>query len=479
MADKKLTVGQKLGFGIFDLGGNMLFTLMGFWCLKYLTDVAGLAAALAGAAVMIGKAWDAVTDPMMGFISDRTLTPLGRRRPYLLAGALPMMLTMWLFFTAPSIDKPVLLMLWATGCLCLVNTASTIINIPYSSLTPELTDDYHERTSLNGYRFGCAVFGTIIGAAAVQPLANRFAGGSGAPLASQRFGWSMMGLILGAVMTFVTLLTFFGTKEKKHARADLPTEGFFSTYKAVFTNRPYVILFLTYALHMTAITFLQSILAYYVKYLYPSDFIVRLKTFPLIGNPDAAEAALRDGLTMLAMMMLLLTAMIFIPVSVAVSKKIGKRRTYQICFVIIGIACALVSTVGHLLPPHLFLLLLVFAGVGVGFSYVAPFAMVPDTVEFDAVKTGERKEGAYYGMWTFISKVGTALSVFLSGLILSLGGYVADAAQSGGAKLAIRLIIGPIPAVIFLGAFLLMQMYPLDEKTYKKLMGQSGEPVSQ
>jgi len=461
---KKLSVGQKMGFGIFDLGGNMLFTMLGFFCLKYLTDVAGLAAALAGSAWMIGKVWDAVTDPMMGYISDRTITRLGRRRPYLLIGAIPMMLTLWLFFTAPSISNQTLLMFWAMGTLILVNTVSTVLNVPYSSLTPELTDDYHERSSLNGYRFGCAVFGTIAGAAGVQILVDAYGGG--------KHGWSMMGLILGAVMAIVTLLTFFGTKEKKHTLDDIPTEGFFSTYKAVFSNKPYMILALTYALHLTALNFLQNILIYYVDYIYPAEFVMALRNFPLVGNPVGTEADLRGTLLVLSLMALLVTAMLFIPVSVLVSKKIGKKRTYQICFILIGIAGLSVSLAGHLLPLEGFLGLLIFAGIGVGFSYVAPFAMVPDTVEFDAVKTGERKEGAYYGMWTFISKCGAALSGFISGIILSLGGYVAHAVQSPQAKLAIRLIIGPIPAVVFVCALFLIQFYPLDEKTYKKLMGQ-------
>ncbi|MDR0599614.1 MAG: MFS transporter [Treponema sp.] len=470
MDGKKLSVGQKLGFGIFDLGGNLFFTLMGFWCLKYLTDVAGLAAALAGTAVMVSKAWDAVTDPLMGYISDRTLSPLGRRRPYILAGALPMMLCLWLFFTAPGIQNQIVLALWAGGTLMLVNTAATVINIPYSSLTPELTDDYHERTSLNGYRFGCAVFGTILGAAAVLPLAGAFSGGSG----GEKAGWSMMGLILGAVIMVVSLLTFLGTRERPHTRADLPTRGFFATYRVVFTNRPYVILFVTYALHLMAITFLQTILSYYTGYLYPERFVLLLRDFPLIGNPAATVPALRETLTTLSMMMLLLTAMVFIPVSVGVSRLIGKKRTYQICFVVIGAACALVAGAGHLLPPGRFLALMVFAGLGVGFSYVAPFAMVPDAVEYDAVLTGERKEGAYYGMWTFISKTGSALAVFLSGQILDWGGYRANAVQGEGAKLAIRLLIGPIPALIFLGALILVQFYPLDEKTYRALT--TGKP---
>jgi GPH family glycoside/pentoside/hexuronide:cation symporter len=450
VSGKKLTTAQKLGFGVFDLGGNLLFTLMGFWCLKYLTDTAGLAAALAGAALMAGKVWDAVTDPLMGYISDRTVTALGRRRPSLLAGALPMMLTLWLFFTAPPIRNPVLLTLWMTFSLMLVNTVSTVINIPYSSLTPELTDDYHERTSLNGYRFGCAIFGTIIGAAAVLPLIGLFA--------DKHTGWSMTGLALGAVIMITTLLTFFGTRESPRSRA-LPAGNFFSTYRAVFCNRPYVILFLAYGLHMTAVTFLQSIIAYYIEYLYPVRFVLALRGILRMSG----ESALRGALTTLAMLVLLLTAMLCIPLSVALSRRAGKKRVYQISFVLIGTACAAVSLAGHRLPPPFFLALLAWAGAGVGFSYVAPFAMAPDAIDYGALTTGQRDEGAYYGMWTFIAKTGMALSVFLSGLILELGGYAPNAVQGPGAKLAIRFIAGPIPALIFAAAFAVLRRYPLDE----------------
>jgi GPH family glycoside/pentoside/hexuronide:cation symporter len=437
-----LTVKQKLGFGIFDVGGNLLFTALGFWSLNYLTDTVGMAAALAGAAVMIGKFWDAVSDPVMGYLSDRTRSRFGRRRPYLLFGALPIFLTMWFFFTKPDYlpsSQPLLLFVWASIALMLLNTASTIINIPYSSLTPELTDDYHERTSLNGYRFGCAVFGTIIGAAAVQPIAGLFP--------SQRAGFSAVGALLGAIIAVTTLLTFFGTKERPRRASDFPTKTFLATYRQVLSNKPYLILLFTYALHLCALTFLQGILVYYTKYVYRNE-----------------------GLATPAMVILLLVAMVFIPVSVLVSKRIGKKRTYQICFAIIGSACFLIFALGHRLGSSFFLGIMIYAGIGVGFSYVAPFAMVPDAVEYDAIKTGERKEGAYYGIWTFIAKVGQSLSVFLSGLILSAGGYRADAVQDPDALFAIRLIIGPLPAIIFIAALLVVQFYPLDEKTYNEMV---------
>ncbi|MDR2028164.1 MAG: MFS transporter, partial [Treponema sp.] len=395
--------------------------------------------ALAGIAVMLGKFWDAVTDPVMGYISDRTLSRWGRRRPYLLFGAVPMALTMWFFFSSPGIDNPLVLTVWAALALMLLNTVSTVINIPYSSMTPELSDDYHERTSLNGYRFGCAVFGTIIGAAAVQPIVAIFP--------NAKMGFSALGLILGLIITLTTLLTFLGTREKQHSREDLPTRGFFATYKDVFVNRPYLLLLITYAFHLMGITFLQGILVYYTKYIYH-----------------------REELTTLAMIILLLTAMICIPISVLVSKRIGKKRTYQICFAVLSSACMVIFAIGHRMDPGFFLGMMVYAGVGVGFSYVSPFAMAPDAIEYDAVKTGERKEGAYYGIWTFIAKVGQSLAVFLSGFILSLGGYVADAIQSSSSILAIRIIIGPLPAFFLIGAMVLIQFYPLDEKTYQAIM---------
>jgi GPH family glycoside/pentoside/hexuronide:cation symporter len=440
----RLSVGIKLGFGAADLGGNLFFTAMGFWTLNFLTDTVGLSAAAAGAAVMIGKLWDAVTDPLMGFVSDRTRTRWGRRRPYLLFGALPLALAMWFFFTNPKIDNPASLALWATLALCALNTAYTVVNIPYSSLTPELTKDYHERSSLNGYRFGFAVIGTILGAGAVLPLVGIFGSDRSA-------GFSFMGAVLGGIMAASTLVTFFAVKEPDHHHEPLPTERFFPTFLAVFKNKPYVIVLLTYALNLTALNFVQGILVYYFKYIYRNE-----------------------GMTTVAMILLLVTAMACIPISVLVSKKIGKKRTYQICFAILAATCIFIYFLGHRLGMNFFLAMMVFGGVGVGFGYVAPWAMVPDAIEYDAVRTGNRKEGAFYGMWTFTSKVGTSLAIALTGAILGASGYAANLADQSPASLnAIRLIVGPIPALVFALAFILIERYPIDEKTYAAFMAQA------
>ena len=441
-----LSLGTKMGFGVADLGGNLFFTAMGFWTLNYLTDTVALPAAAAGIAVMIGKIWDAVTDPTMGFISDRTHTRWGRRRPYIFWGSFPLFLSMWFFFTNPHIENLTLLTIWATVALCFLNTAYTVVNIPYSSLTPELTQDYHERTSLNGFRFGFAVIGTICGAAIVLPIVGIFGDNRSA-------GFSAVGFVLGFIMMVTALITFFSVREPAHAKEDIPKEGFLSTFLAVFKNKPYVIVLLTYALNLTGLNFLQGILVYYFKYLYGDE-----------------------GKTTIAMVILLITAMICIPISVIVAKKIGKKRTYQISFLILASACLIIFFLAHILGSFFFFAMMLYAGVGLGFGYVAPWAMVPDTVEYDAVKTGKRKEGAFYGMWTFTSKIGQSLAIVLTGGILQLARYVPNAAeQAESARLTIRLLIGPIPAAVLIGAMLLIQFYPLDEKTYNDLIAGKKE----
>ena len=441
-ADKpKLSRRVKLGFGVGDLGGNLFFTAMGFWTLFYLTDIVGLNAALAGIAILVGKFWDAVTDPMVGFLSDRTRTRWGRRRPYFLFGAPLLLFAAWYFFSAPDFSaNQAAGFAWATVFLCLLNTAYTIVNIPYGSLTPDLTKDFKERTTLNGYRFSFAVIGTILGAAIVQPIVDL----AGDP----HTGFSIVGLVFGVVMAGTILLTFFNVRESREAMALRPKEKFFPTFLAVFRNRIYIKLAAVYTMNLAALTFVQTILVYYFKYIYHDE-----------------------GMTTIALLLLLGVAMICVPLSVLVAKKLGKKRTYQLALLIMAVSCLLIFFFSHTLGIPFTLGVMVFAGVGVGFGYVPPFAMLPDVVEVDAVQSKARKDGAFYGMWTFFSKIGVALAGALTGAFLGLAKYVPDAAvQTDGTILTIRLLIGIVPALIFLGGIFLIRNYSLDEKTYDEIM---------
>ena len=442
----KLPLSVKLGFGIGDLGGNLFFTAMGFYSLIYLTDTVGLGASLAGIAILIGKFWDAVTDPMMGYISDRTRSRWGRRRPYLLFGALPLLLAMWYFFSAPDYTSAQTAgFLWATFALCLLNTAYTVVNIPYGSLTPEITKDYQERTSLNGFRFSFAVIGTILGAAVVIPIVNL----AGNP----HTGYSLVGLLFGVIMAATILTTFFSVREASHKDEPRPKTKFFETFLVVFKNKTYMRLVAVYTLNLTGITFVQTMLVYYFKYIYKNE-----------------------AMTTIALLLLLGVAMLCVPLSVLVAKRIGKKRTYQLALGILVVSCLAIFFFAHTLGMIFTFCVMVFAGVGIGFGYVPPFAMLPDVVEVDAIQTKSRKEGAYYGMWTFFSKIGVALAAALSGIFLGFAKFVPNVVdQAGSALFTIRLMIGPAPALIFLLGILLIQPYPLDEQHYDAILAEEQQ----
>ncbi len=439
MAIEKLTLRTKLGFGVGDLGGNLFFTVLSFWALNYLTDTVGLAAAGAGAALMAGKLWDAFVDPFVGLLSDRTRTRWGRRRPFLLLGALPLGATLALFFLSPAFIDQTALFWWALLVFALLNTAYSFVSVPYSSLTPELTADYQERMVLNGYRFGFAIVGTILGAALVQPILAFFPG-------DKKAGFLAVGILFGAVVALTAFLTGLSVRER--AASSEKSRPLWKSWGDVWKNGPYRIIIGAYTLHLLGITFLSGMLVYYFKY--------------VLGD---------EGGTTFAMLLLLVVAMVFIPVSVVFSKKFGKVRTYQVALLILASASLVVSLFGAGNGTGFVLAVMAGAGVGMGFSYAPPFAIVPDTIEVEAKRTGRREEGAYYGLWNFAIKLSQAGGVAGAGLVLSWAGYVADQKQSASALAAIQALVGPVPAFFFVAAALLLLLYPLDERTYKNAVG--------
>ena len=434
LAGARLPVRKKIGFGIADIGGNLFFTAMGFWTLTYLTDTVYLAPALAGIAIMAAKIWDAITDPLVGFLSDNTRTRFGRRRPYLLFGALPFGLSLWLFFTKPSFTAQTALFWWALLMLCLVNTAMTLVNIPYSALTPELTSDYNEQTSLNAYRFLCAGIGTIMGAVIVMPIVNIFP--------SKASGFSAAGAVIGGIILVTTLITFFSVKESAvpPKTSTGKASAFFASYRSVFKNSAYTVLLAVFVLHITALNFLQGMVVYYLKYIYRAE-----------------------SLSSMIMGLLLITAIVSIPIAAKCSNLLGKNFSYRTGLAVLCVSTMVIFFIGHRIGVTGLAISFVCAGIGVGFAFATPWAMLPDAIAWRQDGT-VHNEGCYYGVWTFASKLGQAVSTGVSGVILSAAGYHADTIQSPQTIFAIRLIAGPIAAAACLLGFILIRFYPIDKK---------------
>jgi len=435
---KPLSLRTKLGFGICDLGGNLFFTIMGFYLLNFMTDTIGLAAGLAGTALMIGKIWDAVTDPAVGSISDRTVSRWGRRRPYMFVGAILLFIFMIVMFVNPHIRSAGGLFIWVALMYCLINTAYTLVNIPYGALTPELTDDFNERTSLNGYRMSSAVVGTLMGALLVPMLTGLFV--------NPDIGWPFMGGVMGLVMMLAAFVTVFSIRENP-ARQTQSHAGIIASYLQVLRQKVFLQALLPWALHITGVTIIQAAVIYYFRYIYHDE-----------------------GAFQIALGILLVSALIFIPVWVRISRRIGKKLSYNLGMGIFAIAVMVFFAAGHLLGIVFAYAVMAVAGIGFATQYVMPYAIVPDVVEYDYAENGTRREGVYYGLWTFTSKVGQALAIALNGWILTAFGYVPNAAQSPTAMLGIRLLIGPVPALFFIVGIVVLSFYPINRTYYEAIV---------
>jgi len=438
MKEKLLGLRIKLGFGVCDLGGNLFFTMMGFHLLFFLTDVTGLRAGLAGTALMIGKIWDAVTDPAVGVLSDRTRHRWGRRRPYIFYGAILLFATMILMFLNPGIPGQGLLFVWAAFAYCLLNTAYTLVNIPYSALLPELTADFNQRTVLTAYRMSFAVVGTFIGAGAIRPLAGSFA--------SVNTGWTVMAAAMGAIMMITALATFFAIREPSE-QPPVVREKVFRSFLDAMKTRAFLLSVFPWLLHVTGTSIIQGALVYYFRYIYGADSQFEIALLFLLGS-----------------------VFVFIPVWAFISRKIGKKLSYNIGMLVF----AVVVIVFFLFAPRLGLtfsyVIMALAGIGFATHYVMPHAILPDVVEYDYAETGVRREGIFYGLWTFGSKVGQALALGLNGWILAAFGYAADVDQTALAKLGIRLLVGPIPAVFFVAGIIVLSYYPINRKAYARII---------
>ena len=454
-AEGKLTKKVKMGYGAGDVGGNLFFTVVGFWLLIYLTDVVGLSPVLAGAALWIGKAVDAFVDPYVGYLSDNTKSRWGRRRPWFLFASVPLLIVFTAMFTNPSyiaghvITSQTTLFIWAAIFYTLICVFATFINIPYNALGAELTKDFDEKTNLNGYRMMFAVVGTLTGAGAAMPLV--------ALNPDKSVGYIIMGAVFGLIMAIAALVPFFTIKEPKPEKEQVKQEVI-KSYVDAFKNRPFVLILLPWAFNIIGVTIVQGALIYYFQYV------------------------LKNGGMMLpAMMIMLLTAMIFIPIAVKVSEKIGKKQTYMLGIAILVTAVLFVFFIGHLVPFYFLFIMMFVAGMGFSTHYVMPWAIIPDTIEYDYLKRGVRQEGVYYGLWTFMIKLGQAFALLFSGLILSAFDYHKPLnpndiiVQSQSAILGIRLLIGPFTVIFFILANVVLFFYPITKKKYEEIRAKIKE----
>ena len=442
----KLSAWTKLKFGVGDFGVSVMGALLQFYMLFFYTDVVGINPGLAGTAILVGKlTWDMVNDVLFGYIQDRFNTRWGRRRPWLIFCAVPMMLAFWLLLSIPEGLTGAKAFFAIIGTFILFDTFHTMVCTAYSAMTAELTLDYDERTSLTTYRMIFSVIGYIGGAGATMVLASIISQQTGM---SNREAWSMVGLIFGGLSAVTTLIPGLFVTNKpvvdQQPTQLPPVRAIMGTLK----NKPFT-KYLTISMIMsTAFTMVTTMLSYYLIY----------------------QLDMGDSLYLVMFLMLGTLAVFLVPCA-NVSARLGKAKTYALG---ITIACAGLIC-GFFLPQGQSVIIYALAAiVGLGFSsqWVCPHSMMPDVIEYDELETGERREGIYYGMNATAGKITGALGSAVCGWGLEFGGYVEGAVQTAEALFAIRAMFALIPALLLLVCVPLLLKYPITRESHAKVIAQ-------
>ncbi len=439
LRSEKLTRKVKLLYGSGDFGFALTDTVIGVLFAIFLTDVVGLAPGLAAAAIFFGRTWDYVNDPIIGYISDRTRTRFGRRRPFLLVGFLPFALGFGLMWWIPPIHSQVWLAVYYGAAFFLYDTFATLVYMPFYALTPELTLDYDERTNLTSYRMFFSILGQL--AAFTVPLAIV---GSMQPQNAGKV--LLVGVGLAAASALPLLAVFFGTRERSENIAqEQPTIR--ESLRAVTGNQPFIFAVGVFLFTNTAFSIIQSILLYFLKYY----MHLEAQSDMIMGT-------------------VFISALISLPFWVWASRRWDKRIAYVIGMVFFSAVMILMILIDPGWDVSVLYLLAALAGIGVGAMDVLPWAMIPDAIEWDEVRTGKRHEGAFYSMVTLIGKIDGSLAVPAMLLVMGWSGFSPNAAvQPQNALLAIRMMTGPAPSVFLVLGILFALLYPLTRGRHAEL----------
>ena len=427
--------GLRIGWGVGSLGAATLINAVTFMALFYFTGVLGLSPALAGALLFLAKCYDIVTDPVMGIVSDRTATPWGRRRPFLFAAAFVSAASFVMLFGIPLLvtdASTTLTTLLAGAALLLYATGYTMFNIPYLAMPAEMTDDYHERARLMSARVVFASLGILAGGAAGPALVTWFGGG--------RQGYAGMSLLLAAIIFLSMVGCFFGTRTAAHTQRVVSAMPLSEQWSTAIGNRPFVVLILSKFLHMSGVAAVSSSLLYIVTI--------------VLGRETAAAGIFGVAATA--------GTILSMPVWLAACRRWGKRNAY-----IVGVTLYVPVLLTWLLAgPDETLKILALRGLGFGVVtgglILTAQSMLPDTISFDAERSGLRREGAFTSMYSLAEKTAFALGPLVVGALLESAGYSAGAEPTSATVRAIWIGAVIWPAVASALSAWVLRYYELD-----------------
>lgn len=417
----KVSVREKLCYGVGDVGANLVWTTVASFLLIYCTDVAGLSAGILGTIMLIARLFDGVSDLFMGVIIDKTNTKWGKARPWVLWSAPPLVISLIMIFSIPNMSNTNKMIYLLVVYIFMAAVCYTANNLAYNTMLSLVTVDQEDRDTMNSMRFTLTMIAQLVINVVTIPLVSYFGGDQKA--------WTTLSIIYAVIALIAFLTTFAGTKErykpivKKESKDKSKTHPL-KTFKVLCKNKYFILITLAFAIIYISLSLTSGSRIYYAKY--------------ILGNE-----MINSSMTMYNYIPTVL-AMMIMP---KFTKKFGKIKVLFSGFVLYGIGLIVQIIAPTYLPGIYFGLIL--QGIGHAALYSCLFAVVGDVVEYSEWKDGVREEGLTYSVTSFGMKFGTGLGTAALGWILALGNYDGAAlVQSASAITAIKSLFLYLPLVI-------------------------------
>lgn len=444
---------EKIGYGFGDMSSSMFWKLFGSYLMIFYTDVFGLPAAVVGTMFLITRLWDAVSDPLMGLIADRTNTRHGKFRPYILWGAIPFGIIGVLTFTTPDLDLRGKI-IYAYITYTLMMTAYTVVNVPYASLLGVMSPHSSDRNILSSFRMAFAYIGSFFALLMFMPLVNFFS----ERITSNRpveHGWIMAVVIISIICIILFFLTFALTRERvKPIRTQSKAS---EDLKDLIKNKPWWLLLGAGVAALIFNSIRDGATVYYFKYYIQEESISNISLFKF--------SFVLSGLYLAVGQIANLAGVIL---SAPLSNKIGKKNTYIGSMAIATILSVIFFWISkeNLIWIFIFQVLI---SICAGSIFPLLWSMYADCADYSEYKTGNRATGLIFSSSSMSQKFGWAIGSALTGWMLAYFGFQANTAQNPETIQGIKMFMSLLPAIGTVLSIILISLYPLSEKKMKRI----------
>jgi len=433
-----------VAYGAPGLGVGYMYLLLSLYVMKFSTDVLLIAPAVMGIIFSASRIWDAILDPIVGYVSDRTRHPLGRRRLWMLISIVPITATFIMLFSPPQTFSVAAVTVWVAIGVVGFYSAQTFFSIPHLSLGAELTTNYHERSRLFGLRHAAFTAGSILALASMQIFINAERQGPVAARSTAEIvAWA------AAAVTFALILFCVLRLRERPEFQGRVNQNPYQAFRDVWRN--------PHARLLIIVTFIENVgsAAIGALTLYVAQYVV--------GRIDLAP------LIILAYM---IPSTISVPMWIPLSRRFGKIRLWIFSMLLTGVSFGVMCVLPFIeeaAAVTTIFIAAVFAGIAAGCGGTVAPSIQGDVIDYDEYTTGERKEGSYYATWNFVYKSAGGVMLLLTGFVLQFSGFMPNQDQSMTTQVAMILLYGAFPLVCYsIGAALFLR-FELDEAEHGRI----------